>query len=197
MKKIIILIILLLVGGALFWLFNNQLAIKNEFGKRAFQDQKYQNAINIFTEVLSKDKNNQDAYFFRGATYSARQEWEKCISDFSTVISLNSKYSNYSNAYWSRGYCYANSGVLSEAIDDYTRSLELGTNFTALVYENRAKAYLNNLQIDEAEKDWRTVLQLDPNNTMAREALEAITQAKTDPNYDPKLFLDSTKNKKY
>lgn len=151
-------------------------------GKDYFRAQQADKAIDSFTKAIQSNPKEQEAYFFRGATFSAIGRFDQAIDDYSKVIELNPQ---HEKAYWSRGYCYQNKRMDDKAIADYTESLRLGTKMKSLVYELRAGAFFRKSMLDEAEKDLRSVLELKPGDQKTLSALEDVRKAKADPTFDP------------
>ena len=158
-------------------------------GKEYFRSQQADRAIESFTKAIQSNPEEQEAYFFRGATYSATGRFKQAIEDYTKTIELNP---GYSDAYWSRGYCYANMRMDDKAIADYTVSLKLGTKMEALVYELRAAAYYRKGMLNEAEADLRSVLRLKPGDPKAAAGLEDIKEAKADPDFKPPAIEKSS-----
>ncbi|MCX5667273.1 MAG: tetratricopeptide repeat protein [Candidatus Omnitrophica bacterium] len=96
-------------------------------GKDYFRAQQADKAIDSFTKAIQSNPKEQEAYFFRGATFSAIGRFDQAIDDYSKVIELNPQ---HEEAYWSRGYCYQNKRMDDKAIADYTESLRLGTRMS-------------------------------------------------------------------
>jgi len=151
-------------------------------GKDYFQAGEYEKAVDSFTKAIQSNPKDQEAYFFRGATLSAVEQFDQAVRDYTKALEINPK---YADAYWSRGYCYANARKYAEAIADYTKSLELGTNMGALVHGLRAKVYFQKSRLDEAEADLKAVLQLTPNDPEALQGLEEIKKARANPSFNP------------
>ena len=51
-----------------------------------FEAERYEDASQIFTQVISDEPDNMNAYLRRGFCFSALSEYEKCAADFSVVI---------------------------------------------------------------------------------------------------------------
>jgi len=149
-------------------------------GKEYFRAKQAAKAIEAFTKAVQSNPKEQEAYFFRGATYSAIGQFNQAIEDYTKTIELNPQ---NSEAYWSRGYCYANIRMDDKAITDYTVSLKLGTIMEALVYQLRSGAYGRKKMWDEAEADVRSYLRLKPGDQQAIKALEDIKNAKADSGF--------------
>jgi len=151
-------------------------------GKDYFRDGQHAKAVGAFTRAIQSNPKDQEAYFFRGATFSAVGQFHQAIADYTKTIELNPQ---HKEAYWSRGFCHDNMGKYDQAIADFTRSLELGTNMKALVYGLRAKAYWMKSMFREAEADLNSVLQIEPNDPLALAGLREIEKARADPNFNP------------
>ncbi len=151
-------------------------------GKDYFRANQPAKAIKSFTKAIQPNPQNQEAYFFRGATFSAIGQFNPAIADYTKTMEINPQ---HKEAYWSRGYCYANLEKFDEAITDYTKSLELGTAMKALVYESRAKVYFRKSMLNEAEADINSALQIDPNNPSAQARLKEVQKAKATPYFNP------------
>ncbi len=72
-------------------------------------------------------------------TYAKVEQWAKAISDFSSVIELNS---NLKEAYVQRGIVYSHLGQWDKAISDYDIALIIDPSYTS-AFENREIAYKN------------------------------------------------------
>jgi tetratricopeptide (TPR) repeat protein len=80
-------------------------------------------AIRLYSKVISKDKNNVEAYWRRGNEYFKMNQYDKSIADFNQAISIDSSFNN--------GYLFGDRGNTKEAlanfsgaIDDYTKALQ-------------------------------------------------------------------------
>ena len=151
-------------------------------GKAYFRTRQTDKAIDSFTKAIHSNPQEQEAYFFRGATFSARGQFDQALGDYSKVLELNAQ---HADAYWSRGYCYQNKKLDDKAIADYTKSLSLGTKMEPLVYELRAGAYFRKAMLNEAEKDLRSALRFKPRDPKILRGLEDIKKAKADPSFGP------------
>jgi Flp pilus assembly protein TadD len=78
--------------------------------------------------------------------------------------------------YFNRGLAYKTLGQLENAYLDYSRAIELNPAFGA-AYTNRGNVQLLRNDVAAAMADFRMALELDPNDQVARENLEAIEAA--------------------
>jgi hypothetical protein len=77
-------------------------------------------SIRMFDQAVELDPNYVPAYFNRGNTYLALENYEQAIVDFSKAIELNS---DHFGAYYNRGLTYAAEGLYTQAIADFSRAI--------------------------------------------------------------------------
>ena len=108
---------------------------------------RYEEAAQLFTEVIDLQPDNADAYSGRAFDYMRLEEYEKAITDYSKVIALNP---NHKHAYFNLGYIYAQLQQHEKAISYYEKVIELDPN-EEKIYLNLGKNY-NKL------KDYKTAI---------------------------------------
>ncbi len=108
---------------------------------------RYEEAAQLFTEVIDLQADNVDAYSGRAFDYMRLEEYEKAITDYSKVIALNP---NHKHAYFNLGYIYAQLQQHEKAISYYEKVIELNPN-EEKIYLNLGKNY-NKL------KDYKTAI---------------------------------------
>lgn len=102
---------------------NNQKAeTKLERGLKLFQAEKYREAIDILSQVITEEPNNQYAYVARGGSYLGLNDYQKAKADLDKSISLDS---NISFAYLFRGLSNYGLGSKQEAISDLQTAANL------------------------------------------------------------------------
>ena len=122
-----------------------------QLGNKALLDGDFKNAVLHLEKSLPAEANNSDVLYMLGYSYYHSGEYQKAISTFSRVISLQP--SNVSSYYYrakARNYLGAqmNSSlapaerekILLASIKDYTKAIELNGEDKKL-YQNRAIAY--------------------------------------------------------
>ena len=119
----------------------------------------YSDAINYFTNVISKDPNNAEAYNYRGKAYANLEDYEQAINDFTKAIELAPYIADY---YYNRGLTYLKLEKNDLAIIDFTKAIELKPDF-AKAYNNRGFAYMSIEEYDKALRDINKALELNPN----------------------------------
>jgi len=133
------------------------------------QKQNYWNdAIKVYTQVLSLDSTHLDAYYQRGSCYTQLERMKdeankNAINDLTKVISAQP---TNSNAFWYRGIAYGNLKQWDNQITDFTTVLKLEPTFSSAL-TGRGKAYENLQQYDKAIPDYSKAIELDPKNVEA------------------------------
>ena len=114
-----------------------------EKGKAYYEKNDHDNAVSAFTEAITLDPKNDNAYYFRGLTH-AREEGhsELALADYKKAIELNPEVAQY---YRSRGELYARIKEYSLAAIDYRKVTELAPQ-DDMAYYNRAINYDNSKQ---------------------------------------------------
>jgi tetratricopeptide (TPR) repeat protein len=94
--------------------------VSTNIGLQFARDEKYEEAINEFTSLLSQDQTSADVYFYRGCAYLHLGQYEKAIDDFSLAIQLPNHSSRHElAAIYKRGYAYYKTNRFEPALDDY------------------------------------------------------------------------------
>jgi len=89
-------------------------------------------AVEDFSEVIKRDKDNYDAYISRGMVYGQMDLSHAAVADFTYVITedpLNDK------AYYARGREYWEMERYEEAKEDFDRACELNPEWLEYFYE--------------------------------------------------------------
>ena len=96
--------------------------------------------------------NYAEAYYNRGVTYGAKDNFDQAIQDYSKVIELNP---NDAEAYINRGIAYRIKGNFEQAIQDFNESIELKPDY-AIAYFNRGYTWLHLGEWEKAKADLTT-----------------------------------------
>lgn len=86
------------------------------------EDSDYEEALNIFDEVLASHPEYGDAYMGRAITLMQLHEFEKSRQDFDRALALDE---HFSAAYANRGILNDRTGRYEEAVKDYRKAIEL------------------------------------------------------------------------
>jgi len=95
---------------------------------KLFMDRKdWDTAIQVFTEALIINPNDDIVYFYRGNAYLYKNDCDRAIADYSETIRIDP---NDAGAYNNRGYAYERKGYIQQAVADYECALRLDPNNT-------------------------------------------------------------------
>jgi tetratricopeptide (TPR) repeat protein len=125
--------------------------------QKAYEDEKYDEAIRIFGEVLKIDPTYAEAYVSRGMAWTEKSQPEKAIKDYNEAIKVDPK---FVPAYFHRGIYWNNRKEFDKAIKDFSEALALDPKDDATLY-NRGIAWAAKGEIDKAIKDYDASIRLD------------------------------------
>lgn len=80
----------------------------------------YLGAIAVFTEIINRHPQAEDAYFNRGIAYAHLQQWEKAIADYNQALAINSQ---LAEAYVKRSEVYLALDDKEKALSDLENAL--------------------------------------------------------------------------
>jgi WD40 repeat protein/Flp pilus assembly protein TadD len=121
---------------------------------------RYQQAIELLSEILTLDENNVHAYMVRGQLYAQQKQYDRAIADYTRVTELSPK---FANAYWFRSQLYAQQEQYNRAIADCKRFTELSPEF-ADVYGCLGWYLILQGRFSEALQPAQKAHELDPEN---------------------------------
>ncbi len=120
---------------------------------------RYEEAAQLFTEVIDLQADNVDAYSGRAFDYMRLEEYEKAITDYNKVIALNP---NHKHAYFNLGYIYAQLQQHEKAITYYEKVIALNPN-EEKIYLNLGKNYFKLKDYKTAIFYYGKMIALNPN----------------------------------
>jgi len=80
-------------------------------------------ALELFEEAIKYDKNNAEAYFFRGNAFMNLKDYNKAIEDYTLAIEIKQ---DYTDAYYNRGLVKSYMGERNFACEDFLKAESLG-----------------------------------------------------------------------
>jgi tetratricopeptide (TPR) repeat protein len=122
-------------------------------------------------EAIQLNPSNADAYYGRGLAYSASQQYESAIADFTRAIELAPR----ARTYDSRGKVHLKAGNFAAALRDFSRSIELDPEF-AKAWRHRAEIRAAMGDYASARQDVMTALRLRPAYKRAQQSLQRIDE---------------------
>ncbi len=97
-------------------------------------------AIAAYSEAISVNPKNAQAWTNRGARFRSKKEYKRAIEDHTRAIELDR---NHKDAWFNRGYVYQEIGEKDKAIADYRQALKVNPN------DEDARAQLKQLGASE------------------------------------------------
>ena len=85
-------------------------------GYMLYENEKYAEAIRLYTEAISLDATVEDYYFHRGVCLSLTDDNQSAIEDFNRAITIDPE---YAEALFERAYSYYLTGNDEKSIQDY------------------------------------------------------------------------------
>lgn len=133
-----------------------------EEGKKLFSEDKFEDALKLFTSFLAENKNHGDALFFRGLAYRKVGKFQDSVNDLTLLIM---RLPEEADLYSERGVSYFHLKEYKTALLDMDRAVELQPK-NPYRYSSRAyiKAYLD---VDGAIADYEQATILDPKDDIA------------------------------
>lgn len=123
-----------------------------------YNQDKYEQAINIYDKIINKEPKNVEAFIGRANCYLSMNEFHKAIDDMNyclTLDTLNPKVYNM------LGMAKMYSDSMNYAMYDIEKAIELDSNF-ADARANRALLNMSYLLYSRAEQDLTKAIKLEP-----------------------------------
>ena len=108
-----------------------------------FEDQDYEAAINLFSEVISKDQKNMAGHFYAGVSLQETGKYQNAIQEYQTVI-IDKDNLFIEQAQWYIGLCYLQTNENKKAYKQF-RNIADNQGF----YQAKAQAILKKMEYSE------------------------------------------------
>jgi len=95
---------------------------RSRLANKHLEDGNYEEALNVFDEVIASYPEYRDAYLGRALALMQMQEYGKSRMDFDRALSLDE---NFAMAYANRGILNDRTGRYKEAVRDYRKAIAL------------------------------------------------------------------------
>lgn len=142
-----------------------------ELGWRLFQKNQYNEALVEYKKAIDLDKNNFKGYYNLGLTYQKVGKNELAISSILQAIELAPK--NY-ELHYTLGRLYADTEKYDQAIDELNTATTLNPSGTTQIAYALGQTYEKMGKVSEAKAQYSNVLQFDPKNPEASDALKRL-----------------------
>lgn len=129
-----------------------------ESGKLSEVSGDYEEAIKLYSKVISMDSNNYDANLYLGNVYHIQNKYSKALTFYHKAIRIDS---SRAEAYFYRGNLQIDLGSVFGAVNDYTLALEKDPN-DMRIYMCRGFAFANMGDFYNAVNDYSIAVQLNP-----------------------------------
>ena len=128
----------------------------------------------LFRDVLSLDPNNFEAMVQIGRFLTLRKEYPAAIQYYQNALQINAE---SPEAYFNLGYIFLSQGAYDTAKKNYESCLALSPGFKDEVITNLGIIELKKKNTARARQLFREALDLNPNNTIARNYLNTLPKA--------------------
>lgn len=122
--------------------------------------EKYNDALKYFYEVIKENPDDPDAYNNAGVTLSALKNYEKSLQFFESAINNNEK---FANAYFNKGNTLVALKKYDEAIEAYNKAIQINDQKEEY-YNNKGTTLIELKKFKEAIPEFEKALKLNPNN---------------------------------
>lgn len=117
-----------------------------------FASGEYEEAEKLYTQVISLDEKNMNAYLRRGFCRSVLKKYEEAVADYTFVVE---KHPKHPFAYLSRGSAYNKMEKWQDALIDFNMVLNIDPK-NQEAYNNRGWTKNGMGLYKEACQDWKT-----------------------------------------
>lgn len=130
-------------------------------GMELFQEGKWDEAVQAFTQALAGEFNVANAYFYRGTAYHNQGNMDAAIADYSEVMRLSPE---NATAVGNRGESYRLLGKLDLALADLNAAHQLDPQDIRIL-ANRGVARYSLGDVEGAIADFSAAIAIDDNNS--------------------------------
>ena len=139
----------------------NEVLILTAKGEEAFEQKKFDQAVDCYTKVLQLDPNNANALYVRSWAHQWMGAYDYAIIDLNKCIPLSTNNYSLSYALMSRGDAYYQKINYEVAINDFTKAIQLNPKLTD-AYLARARTFYAIKQFDRSIIDCSMAVWLKP-----------------------------------
>ena len=131
-----------------------------DFGERAVENEKYEEALDYSSRAIEKDPNRIQAFNLRGRAYTLLEDYEKASEDFNNAEEIEP---DVAETFFNRGCLYQQQHLYSEAINSYDIAISKKKEYGEAYYR-RGQSKYDMGQEEEALTDFERALPLQPNS---------------------------------
>lgn len=165
---------------------------KLEDGKQLYNQQKFDEAVVLFSEFLKEYPNHADGLFYRGVCYRKLDQFKESITDFNAILT---KLPDEPTILCERAISLFKNEQLDLALQDLNKAVDLDPNNP---YRYTSRAFIRaNIDVEGAIKDYQKAIELDPKNEIAYNNLGLLHEQKGNFKEAKANFKKSNKIKGY
>ncbi|MDB5012424.1 MAG: hypothetical protein JWQ25_626 [Daejeonella sp.] len=127
-----------------------------------YQDNKYDDGILHFTNVIKSYPTSSLSYYLRGFFYSQQSKYQLAIKDYTQSIALD-KSDQVFQTYTSRADTYFSNKQYDLAINDYDESIRLNHDDNNNAFLGRGETWVEKELYDQAIADFSEAIRISPN----------------------------------
>jgi len=146
-----------------------------EKGKEFYRSDEDAQAADAFKQAVNLDPDLPEAHFRLALSYEALNKQQEAEAEYKLAVEAYKKYlaenSKDGEAYYELGQSYASLGEFSQAIREYRQATKFRVDDPDIFYD-LGTALTKMAQYDEAVAAFSKVLELDPENYRAQDALD-------------------------
>lgn len=128
-------------------------------------------ALNYLDAAINTNSGIDESWYSRGFYYQKKGNYEKALADYQQTITLNPY---HSTAYYNAGYIYFELKKWDTALRHFELAMRANNDFEKPVYMTGLTYEAKN-DIEKARLYYNRCLQIDPNFTLAKDAIKRIS----------------------
>ncbi len=131
-----------------------------DMGIMLLEKENYEKALEIFSQIITWDYDNLDAYFYRAYVLNRMNRHQEAMVDLNHLLAKDSE---YSDAYFERAIAFLRMNNYPSAVDDFSTVIEMNPEHVGAHY-NRAMANIQGGKPRMATGDLTRCLEAEPEN---------------------------------
>eukprot|EP00743_Colponemidia_sp_Colp-15_P002597 GILK01002814.1.p1 GENE.GILK01002814.1~~GILK01002814.1.p1 ORF type:complete len:403 (-),score=72.88 GILK01002814.1:114-1322(-) len=161
---------------------NRQISLTyNDMALHLFKDRLYEDAIVLLNEAIAFDKKEVDFYISRADCFRELKKYQQALADYHFCLELQPSHAEVENrlAYIHNalGVDLYNEGRYEQAQVEFTRAIHYRPQ-NAEFFVNRARAAYHSADMDQAFRDYKNAVAIDPYHAEAQTWLEQFLPTK-------------------
>lgn len=141
-------------------------------GAADFNQEKYKDARDAFSNALAEDKLHLDSLYFRAICHYKLSHFEKAIADFDSFVAIMP---SSAKIYADRGLALQMIGKTKEALQDFDKAVSLEPQ-NPYRYASRAFIKDRNKDLQGAIEDYQKAIALDPEDAISMNNLGLVEE---------------------